>query len=145
MPESRKLDEEEKAARAGSEEEEKTRKKALHHDPVPIWFRPSIGREEAARRAGKRRKKVTMRLDKEFVEYFAEKSLIPPFEVFPSLKPEFIERQERFNTILRAEHDERDNILKQHEELGYAEVEIQVTDDEEDEGEQQGLRLGNYK
>ncbi|CAN6233573.1 unnamed protein product [Urochloa humidicola] len=140
-----KPDEEEKAARAGSEEEEeKAGKKKALRTPVPLTFGISMRRlKDAEARAGKRRKKVTIRLDKELVECFVQESLPPPFEPFPSLHPGSVERQERLSAALRAEHEERDAILRQYEELGYAEVEIEVTD--EDEREQQGSKLANKK
>ncbi|CAO2040794.1 unnamed protein product [Urochloa humidicola] len=138
-----KPDEEEKAARAGSEEE--ARKKKALRNPVPLSFGISMRRpKDAEARAGKRRKKVTVRLDKELVECFVQESLPPPFEPFPSLHPGFVELQERFSAALRAEHEERDAILRQYEELGYAEVEIEVITDE-DEREQQGSKLDNKK
>ncbi|CAO2047612.1 unnamed protein product [Urochloa humidicola] len=138
-----KPDEGEKVARAGSEEE--ARKKKALRNPVPLSFGISMRRpKDAEARAGKRRKKVTVRLDKELVECFVQESLPPPFEPFPSLHPGFVELQERFSAALRAEHEERDAILRQYEELGYAEVEIEVITDE-DEREQQGSKLANKK
>ncbi|CAN6253396.1 unnamed protein product [Urochloa humidicola] len=140
-----KPDEEGKAARAGSEEEEeKARRKKALRTPVPLTFGTSMRRKDEAARAGKRRKKVTVRLDKELVECFVQESLPPPFEPFPSLHPGFVELHERFSAALRAEHEERDAILRQYEELGYAEVEIEVITDE-DEREQQGSKLANKK
>lgn len=59
---------------------------------------------------------------------------LPLFRLFPSVDLEFMKMQKRFLAIQKADRDQRDRALKQYKEFGYAELEIEVTDDEEDEG-----------
>lgn len=73
------------------------------------------GRRRDSKAGGrKRRKKVTMRLDKASVECIAELPLPPPFQTFPPcLDLRFVEVQESWAARLRAEREEHDRILRQ--------------------------------
>jgi hypothetical protein len=86
------------------------------------------GQSEAAG-AGKRRKK-TYRLGMEYIDFVEENPLLLLCQPVPSFDLGFIELQERFVAKQMAEREERNHILKQLEEFGCADVEIEVPDEE---------------
>ncbi|KAL6597312.1 hypothetical protein ACP70R_046752 [Stipagrostis hirtigluma subsp. patula] len=92
----------------------------------------SIGPEkkggESKAGAAKRRKKVTVRLGKEYLEIMTENPPPPLYQPHPSLDPQFMEMQERFVARQKAELD----MIRQCKEVGYIDLEIEVTDDEGD-------------
>ena len=79
-------------------------------------------------------KKKVLRLGKDYVDFLAETPLPPPYQPLPSFDRRFNELQESHAAKQTADIEERDNILKQYDKYGCVYVEIEVTDDEKDEG-----------
>jgi hypothetical protein len=104
----------------------------------PLRLRPGDEQEDGGESAcsqskaggGKRRKKT--RLGMEYIDFMAENPLPPLYQPVPSFDLGFLELQERFVAKQLAEREERDNILKQLKEYGYADVEIEVPDYDDD-------------
>jgi len=112
--------------------------KKVLQNPVPLEFPLPLGPGaeqeeggESGQEEGGKRTKKTYRLGMEYVDYVAENPLPPLYQPVPSFDLGFIELQERFVAKQMAEREERDSILKQLEEFGYADIEIKVPDDDE--------------
>ncbi|CAO2178101.1 unnamed protein product [Urochloa humidicola] len=109
-----------------------SKKQKTKKNPVPCEFsvRPAGEGSKSKAGGGKRKKMVKVRLDQEYIDYLAGTPPFPLFQPFPSLDPGFIKLQESFLAKQKADLEQRDKILKQYADLGYADIEIEVADEE---------------
>ena len=73
-------------------------------------------------------------MGKSYIDFLKENPLPLPYQPVPSFDPRFNEMQKSLAAKQTADIEERDNILKQYDKYGCVYVEIEVTDDEKDEG-----------
>jgi hypothetical protein len=103
----------------------------------PFSFGLGPGQEEGG---GKKRRKKTYRLGMEYIDYVAENPLPPLYVPDPSLHVGISELQEKFIAKQKAEREERENIVKQLKEFGYADVEVEVPDYDQGPGSWHGVK-----
>lgn len=110
----------------------RSKEKKVVVSPVPCQFQFSVKPEGGSLFkpwTGKTRKKTVRLASKESIDdYFPELPVPQLDQPFPCVNLRFMEMQESFFARQRARREERNNILKQFEDLGYADVEIEVPD-----------------
>ncbi|GJM86560.1 hypothetical protein PR202_ga02429 [Eleusine coracana subsp. coracana] len=81
--------------------------------------------------SGKRKKGLVVRLSEEILEYMVKEPYGPPYQRRPIHDFELMEIQEKLIAEDEAVRAARDNVLRQYKDRGYAEMLLEVTDDEE--------------